>query len=120
MEIIEKRKQIRAKIIKEAKEWAESLKGKYTAILIGSYAKGDFNIWSDVDIVLISDFKGNPLERLKSIDMPAGYEIIPLTFEEFMRLLSKKDPIAKDAIKYKLILRDDFKIIDILTSEEEK
>jgi len=114
MDIIEKRKQIREKIIKEAKEWAEKLKGKYTAILIGSYAKGDFNLWSDVDVVLISDFKGNPLERLKNIDMPAGYEIIPLNIEEFIRLLKKKDPIAKDVMKYKIILRDDLRIAEIL------
>jgi len=117
MEIVEKRKQTREKVIKEAKEWAEKLRGKYTAILIGSYAKGDFNLWSDIDIVLISDFKGNPLERLKNIDMPAGYEIIPLTIEEFIRLLKKKDPIAKDVLDYKLILRDDFKIAEILTKE---
>jgi Nucleotidyltransferase domain. len=35
--------------------------------MIGSYARGDFNRWSDVDLVVISDFKGNPLERLEKL-----------------------------------------------------
>lgn len=37
---------------------------KVSAILIGSYARGDFNKWSDVDVLLIAEFAGNPLERL--------------------------------------------------------
>jgi len=91
MEIIEKRKKLRAQIIRKASRWAKRLSFKVTAILVGSYAKGDFNLWSDVDILLISDeFKGNPVERLELLDIPAGFQVIPLTIEEFKSLLKKK------------------------------
>jgi len=39
-----------------------------TAVLVDSYARGDFNLWSDVDVLLISDsFPERPLERLKML-----------------------------------------------------
>ncbi len=112
MEIIEKRRRIREEVIKEAKEWALKLKGKYSVAMIGSYARGDFNRWSDVDLVVISDFKGNPLERLKNFDLLPGYEIIALNFEEFERLKKRKDPIIKEIMDYKVILRDDCQLFD--------
>jgi predicted nucleotidyltransferase len=73
LEIIERRARIRCNLIRKAFEWARGLGSRVTAILIGSYARGDFNLWSDVDIILISeDLVGYPVERLKtSICQPA-------------------------------------------------
>lgn len=111
MEIIKERKKTREKIIKKAKKWAQSLKIPCTAILIGSYARGDFNLWSDIDIVIISPtFKGNPIERLKTINTPPGYEIIPITPQELNKLLKKKEPLALEILKQGITLRDDLKI----------
>lgn len=108
MEVLEERRRQRERVIGEAKRWAESLPFKASVILIGSYARGDFNLWSDVDIVLIAELHGNPLERLKMIDYPPGFEVIPLTQSEFMRLLKKGNPIAVEAISEGVILRDDY------------
>ncbi|MUM63760.1 hypothetical protein D1867_00500 [Acidianus infernus] len=67
---------------------------------MGSYARGDFNVWSDVDILIIGDFKEeNPLKRLEKIDFPPGFEVIPLTEEEFKKALEKNNPIIWDAKK---------------------
>ena len=52
MEVLEERRRIREKVTREAESWARSLPFKASVILIGSYARGDFNVWSDVDIVL--------------------------------------------------------------------
>lgn len=65
MDILEERRRLREDVIRIARDWACSLKFKATAILIGSYARGDFNLWSDIDILLIAEFTGNPLDRLK-------------------------------------------------------
>ncbi|MBS7648760.1 nucleotidyltransferase domain-containing protein, partial [Candidatus Bathyarchaeota archaeon] len=54
MEIIEERRRLREKRIEEAREWASRIRLRVTAILIGSFARGDFNLWSDVDILVIS------------------------------------------------------------------
>ena len=59
MEIIEKRIEERKRIIRKAQEYSLTFEFKATVILIGSYARGDFNLWSDVDIMIIGDFTGN-------------------------------------------------------------
>ncbi|MHA1608291.1 MAG: nucleotidyltransferase domain-containing protein [Candidatus Freyarchaeota archaeon] len=80
MEIIEERRRSREKIIGRVSSWVRELPFKVTAIVVGSYARGDFNLWSDVDVLLISrDFKGSPLDRLMEIDVPPGFQVIPLT-----------------------------------------
>ncbi len=111
MGIIEERREIRSRVIAEAMEWARGLGFKCTAVLIGSYARGDFNEWSDVDIVLISEvFKGRPPERLRKIDPPPNYEVIPLNPGELKRLFTKGDPIADEICRDGVFLRDDYKI----------
>jgi len=114
MEIIREREEERRKVIKEARAWAKSLQLKSTVILIGSYARGDFNLWSDVDILLIAHFEGNVLQRLKNINHPPGYEILPLTPNEFYRLMKRRDPLALDALTYGVVLRDNLGITKML------
>ncbi len=60
MEAVRKRVEHRKRVVGEAKKWAENLPHKATAIFIGSYARGDFNLWSDVDILLITDLARAP------------------------------------------------------------
>ncbi|ABL79081.1 DNA polymerase, beta domain protein region [Thermofilum pendens Hrk 5] len=103
---------LREEVVKEALEWASRLRGSVTAVLVGSYARGDFNEWSDVDVVLVSgEFKGGPLERLKAIEVPPGYEVIPLTPEEFERLLERGDQLALEAVERGVKLRDDLGLL---------
>ena len=112
MEIVKQRRRLREKVIEEAGRWARSLPFKATAVLIGSYARGDFNLWSDVDVIVISEFRGNPLQRLAQIDFPPGFEVIPLTPEEYRRLVEKGDHLAVEARRYGVILRDDYRIFE--------
>ena len=107
MEIVEKRIEERNKIIQEAKAYSKTLPFKCSVLLIGSYARGDFNLWSDIDLLIIGNFNGNPLERLKNIDFPSGYEIIMLTPEEINKMKMKSDKFITDALKDGVILRDD-------------
>lgn len=112
MEVIEKRTRLREQVIRRASNWAERLPIKATAILTGSYARGDFNLWSDVDILLVSeDFKGGPVERLKALDIPSRFQVIPLTPKEFRRLLTRRDHLALEAVESGIMLRDDLKLI---------
>lgn len=113
MDIIEKRIDQRNTVIEKAKEFVNSLPISVSAFLIGSYSRGDFNLWSDVDIVLISHFEGNFLGRLKSINMPPGFEVIPLNPEELKKMLSKNNPITLEIRKNGVILRDDLNVSDM-------
>ncbi len=124
MEILTERKRIREEAIQKARTWAEDVPFKVTAILVGSYARGDFNLWSDIDVMVIAEFNSRPVERLKNIDYPAGFEMIPLTPKEFRRLLEKKDPLALEALSIGIVLRDDLNAReyakDILSSAKGK
>lgn len=111
MEFLEERIRKREEVIGEALEWAEGLPYEATVILIGSYARGDFNLWSDVDILLAAVFRGNPVERLRLVDMPPGFQVIPLTEGELLRLLRKGSPMAVEAMKIGVVLRDDLKLV---------
>jgi predicted nucleotidyltransferase len=113
MEVIEERRKLIKKVIKMASEWIMKLPFKATAILIGSYARGDFNLWSDIDILLLSeDFKARPIDRLNALDIPPGFQVIPLTLKEFEKLLIKKNPMAIEAVNSGVILKDDFKLME--------
>lgn len=117
MEVIRERARERDRVIREAREWAQKIQYKSTVILTGSYARGDFNKWSDVDILIISDeITGPPLERLKKINTPLGYEVIVWTINEFKIMLKKKNPLAIEALKNGIVLRDDYTIIKELSS----
>ena len=69
-------------MINEVKEFAEEVKkklGKVTVVLYGSYARGDFNLWRDVDILLISDAFKNIrfLDRYDLFEPKEGFEVKP-------------------------------------------
>ncbi len=66
--------------------------GKVTIILHGSYARGDYNVWSDVDIIVISEaFHGvRALDRYNLLpEPPPLVEPILLTPKEFVDKLRK-------------------------------
>ncbi len=52
-------------ILNEYSNTLSSHIGKFTGILYGSMARGDNNVWSDIDFLVISDkLPDNPLMRL--------------------------------------------------------
>ena len=110
--MLEKRKKLREEVLEKARRWANTLPFKATVILVGSYARGDFNLWSDVDLIVISDgLRGKPLSRLKVLDVQRGFQVIPLTSSEFERLVRKRDLLAIEALERGIILRDDLKVV---------
>ena len=120
-EIIRSRRERRRRVIEEARGWASKLQHPCTAILVGSYARGDYNLWSDVDIVLVSPrFRSvRILDRLRDIDTPPGYEVIAWTPEEFEKAAAKKNPLAIEALTRGIVLRDDLGIAKRRLDREE-
>ncbi len=107
------REEERKKIIQLSIEYVEKLKneiGPLTGILYGSYARGDFNIGSDIDILIISD--NLPSDMLKRMELlyqyiTGGIEPKGYTKTEFLRMLNSNNPLAIDAIKNGEVLSDD-------------
>jgi uncharacterized protein len=84
--------------------------GKFTGILYGSMARGDYNVWSDIDFLVISDMlPENPLKRLELLysltDTPI--EVKGYTRNEFLKMIEKRNPLALDALTEGMVLVDD-------------
>jgi len=84
--------------------------GRVTVVVYGSYAKGDFNLWSDVDILLISEaFKNmrflDRYDLFKDEEKP-GFEVKPFTPEEFKKLMSSVSWV--EALRNRVVLVDDY------------
>ncbi|MEZ0345248.1 MAG: nucleotidyltransferase domain-containing protein [Infirmifilum sp.] len=110
MEVVKRRASKREEVINRAKEFAASLTGKFSVFLVGSYARGDFNAWSDVDLVVIGEFRGSPLKRIQAIEAPPGFEVIPLTPGEALAAARKKNPLIQELVEKGVVLRDDLGI----------
>ncbi|MEM0153974.1 MAG: nucleotidyltransferase domain-containing protein [Ignisphaera sp.] len=95
--------------LNKAKEFSECVKKILSSItsviLFGSYARGDFNEWSDIDILIVVDgeLPKRPIERI-DIVLPcivateAPIEPLILSREEFEKLKKKRNPAIVDAI----------------------
>jgi len=72
-------------------------------ILFGSFATGDINEGSDIDILVVADFKKDFLDRIRTLmDLntfkipvePVGY-----TPEEFNRMKNRKNPFIMEVLE---------------------
>lgn len=80
-----------------------------SVILFGSFAKNDINEGSDVDIIVIADFKEPFLERIKilldlndGVDLPL--EPIGYTPEEFQKMKKHGSPFIEEVLKTCIVL----------------
>ena len=87
----------REEVIARTHQYSLDLPFKCSVFLIGSYARGDFNLWSDIDILVVGEFSSNPIERYGEIDFPLGFEVIPVRVEEFPVSLKAGNPIIVEA-----------------------
>jgi len=106
--IIERRRALRDRAIEVARQFAEcasSKLGEIVAVLHGSYARGDFGEWSDVDVLVVvkGSLPKSPIERLGLVEdclaKAPGVEPVIITSEEFKKLLKKNDPLVAGALK---------------------
>ncbi|NJD77967.1 MAG: nucleotidyltransferase domain-containing protein [Candidatus Methanoperedens sp.] len=99
-------------VLTEYSKAVSSKLGKFTGVLYGSMARGDYNVWSDIDFLVISDkLPENPLKRLEFLysltDTPI--EVKGYTKDEFLRMIEKRNPLALDAlVEGKIIIDDGF------------
>ena len=115
--VIEERLREREKAFEEAKSFAVCVSrklGKVTAILFGSFARGDFNDWSDIDVLIVAEnLPKNPLERLGLVDeclrLFPRVEPIIITVDEFARR-KDRDPAVKEATQLGIVLVDELEL----------
>ena len=105
------RREERERLIELARAYAERLAARLplvAAAVTGSVARGDFNLWSDVDLLVVSDALPNaPQERaaLLSEGRPGRVEPHGYTTAELMRALERGDPFVQGARDDGVLLR---------------
>lgn len=82
------------------------------AAIAGSVARGDFNVWSDIDVVVVSDALPArvPDRGLVLIeDAPGRVQPIGYTTEEFERAYRRGDRLVHEVVETGVVLwGDDF------------
>ena len=76
------------------------------AAVAGSVSRGDFNLWSDVDVVVVSDELPAPgPARGDALGVAAsGLELHGYTSAEFARALERGDRLAREAVERGVVL----------------
>ena len=88
----------------ELKELAERLREKYGVrriIVFGSYVRGDLNEGSDIDLVVVGDFKERFHKRIASILNLTDLPIEPLCYteEEFREMIKNNKGFISEVLK---------------------
>ena len=102
--IIEKRRKIRENILETTKSFVKCAVKHLQVVeayLIGSYARGDFNAWSDIDIVIIAEnIPESPIKRLdlvkECLSKFPDVEPIIISHAHYEKLKIKRNPIISE------------------------
>jgi predicted nucleotidyltransferase len=75
-------------------------------VVVGSYARGDFNKWSDVDLLVVA--KSLPerfLDRFALFDdAPPRFQVVSYTPHECRQGLRRRNKMFEDAAAYGVVL----------------
>ncbi|MCD5408209.1 nucleotidyltransferase domain-containing protein [Candidatus Bipolaricaulota bacterium] len=110
---IEARRARRRELMELARGFVEAAKGTLgpiTAWVYGSVARGDFNLWSDVDVLVVAEeLPHRPQDRFGLLleFAPARVEPKGYTVEEFKALLARLDPQLLGALRQRELLADE-------------
>jgi len=111
--ILEERRAEQAGLVDVANEYVEQLSGRVpliAAALVGSGARGDFNVWSDIDVIVIADdLPERFLDRAELLSFRAPPRVQPVGFtrQEFETALEKRNAMAWEAIQKGIVLVGD-------------
>jgi len=80
-------------------------------ILFGSFARGDINAGSDIDIAVVANFKEAFLDRIKLLldlndEFKLPLEPVGYTPEEFQRMRKERNPFIQEVLETGKILHD--------------
>jgi predicted nucleotidyltransferase len=109
-DVLARRREERGRMVTTAREYVSLLAARLDlvgAAVIGSVARGDFNVWSDVDVVVVAH--GLPeryLDRasLLSLVPGRGIEAVAFTPQELRTAYEKGDPRVVELERYAVFL----------------
>jgi hypothetical protein len=112
---LEARRLERDRLLRLARDYVDRLSDRIpvvAAAVVGSVARGDFNVWSDVDVVVIAeDLPERMPDRgaLLMAEMPGGVQPVGFKPDEFEGAWMKRNALAREATEGGVALRgEDF------------
>jgi predicted nucleotidyltransferase len=106
--VLKRREHERERLLGVARDYVAGLPPDIrAAVVFGSVARGDFNLWSDVDLLLVADaFPHRWQDRLDLLPpRPAAVQPIAWTVAEWAQQLARNNPIAREALEWGVWLR---------------
>lgn len=97
--ILQRRREERDELVSRARRFAAALPAPLrirAVVVFGSVARGDFNLWSDVDVLVVADeLPDRFLERIDTLGPPpARVQPIAWTSGEWHKESARGNPIA--------------------------
>ena len=109
-EALDNRRRERERALGVARSYVEQLSLRLplvAAAVVGSVARGDFNVWSDIDIVVVAEtlpLRAPDRGALLVTDSPAGVQPVGFTPEEFERAWTRRNALAREAAEHGVAL----------------
>ncbi|MBA2245792.1 MAG: nucleotidyltransferase domain-containing protein [Gemmatimonadetes bacterium] len=100
--ILDRRRAQRQELLDRAESYVAEVEARFPvrrAVVFGSVARGDFNLWSDIDLLLVIEgMMGNPLERMDAVEpRPPLVQPVIWTPEEWHAQRARGNQIVRDA-----------------------
>ena len=108
--VLRRRREERRALLERASDFAKALPPDLdicAVVVFGSVARGDFNKWSDVDVLVVArGAVGGPTDRHDALGIvPGRVQPVVWTPGEFRRRQRRSDPIAREALEHGRWLR---------------
>jgi len=109
-EALAERRRERERLLAQARGYADRMAERIpvvAAAVVGSVARGDFNVWSDVDVVVVAThlpFRAPDRASLLLADAPAGVQAVGFLPEEFEAAWRKGNPLVRETATDGVIL----------------
>lgn len=104
-----RRRREQQQLVSLGRQFASGLEldGLQAVVVFGSVARGDFNLWSDVDVLVVADaLPDRLLDRLDLLrPVVPGVQAVAWTPEELAHRLARRDPIAVEAYTSGVLVR---------------
>lgn len=102
--VLGRRRRERDELLGRAETFASGLPAHLDVraiVVFGSVARGDFNKWSDVDVLVVAEgCAGTPMERHAHLEpVPGRVQPVVWTRAELSERLARGDPIAVEAME---------------------
>lgn len=91
------------RLVRLARDYVDRLSRRLpvlAAAVVGSVARGDFNVWSDVDVVVVAEGLPDRVPdraALLAEDAPPGVQAVAFSPEEFEKAWARRNPVAREA-----------------------